>query len=90
MNSNGNESTNGHRRNATISPHNNDVGAQPPSNEHIDRLGGILLTYNFYEKELGTSRFAGTLHSLLLCMLTLKVTKVMCRACQTCVHLCTL
>ncbi|KAF8136624.1 rab-GTPase-TBC domain-containing protein [Boletus edulis] len=24
-----------------------------PSNEHIDRMGGILLTYNFYDKDLG-------------------------------------
>lgn len=32
-----------------------DIGAQSPTNEHIDRLAGILLTYNFYEKELGMS-----------------------------------
>lgn len=31
----------------------NDIGAQSPSNEHVDRMAGILLTYNFYEKELG-------------------------------------
>ncbi|KAJ6596808.1 rab-GTPase-TBC domain-containing protein [Mycena vulgaris] len=30
-----------------------DIGSQSPTNEHIDRLAGILLTYNFYEKELG-------------------------------------
>jgi hypothetical protein len=30
-----------------------DTGAQSPSNEHIDRLAGVLLTYNFYEKDLG-------------------------------------
>lgn len=30
-----------------------DIGAQSPSNEHIERLAGILLTYNFYEKDLG-------------------------------------
>ena len=30
-----------------------DIGAQAPSNEHIDRMGGILLTYNFYDKDLG-------------------------------------
>ncbi|KAF9005594.1 RabGAP/TBC [Cyathus striatus] len=42
-----------HRRYSTISPNMNDIGAQSPSNEHIDRLAGILLTYNFYEKELG-------------------------------------
>ena len=34
-----------------------DIGAQSPSNEHIDRLAGILLTYNFYEKELGVSLY---------------------------------
>ena len=33
----------------------NDIGAQSPSNEHVDRMAGILLTYNFYEKELGMS-----------------------------------
>ena len=38
---------------STISPTPIEVGAQSPSNEHIDRLGSILLTYNFYEKDLG-------------------------------------
>ena len=41
------------RRYSTISPNMSDVGAQSPTNEHIERLAGILLTYNFYEKELG-------------------------------------
>jgi len=36
-----------------ISPSLNDIGAQSPSNEHVDRMAGVLLTYNFYEKELG-------------------------------------
>lgn len=31
-------------------------GAQARSNEHVDRMGQILLTYNFYEKELGMWR----------------------------------
>jgi hypothetical protein len=43
----------GHHRYSTISPNLSDVGAQSPSNEHIDRLAGILLTYNFYEEQLG-------------------------------------
>ncbi|KAF9480108.1 RabGAP/TBC [Pholiota conissans] len=38
---------------STISPNMNDIGAQSPSNEHVDRMAAILLTYNFYEKELG-------------------------------------
>ncbi|KDQ60762.1 hypothetical protein JAAARDRAFT_204574 [Jaapia argillacea MUCL 33604] len=42
-----------HKRYSTISPNNVDIGAQSPTNEHIERLGAILLTYNFYEKELG-------------------------------------
>ncbi|KAI0046690.1 RabGAP/TBC [Auriscalpium vulgare] len=42
-----------HRRYSTISPSANEIGAQSPSNEHIDRLASILLTYNFYEKNLG-------------------------------------
>ncbi|KAG9318717.1 hypothetical protein JVU11DRAFT_815 [Chiua virens] len=42
----------GHRR-YTISPQLADSGAQSPSNEHIDRMGGILLTYHFYNKNLG-------------------------------------
>lgn len=29
------------------------TGAQAPSNTHVERLGGILLTYNFFEKKLG-------------------------------------
>jgi TBC1 domain family member 15 len=35
----------------------NDIGAQSPSNEHIERLAAILLTYNFFEKELGLCAF---------------------------------
>lgn len=41
------------RRRSTFSPNLNDHGSQAPSNDHIDRLAGILLTYNFYEKQLG-------------------------------------
>ncbi|KAF8628407.1 hypothetical protein AX15_003930 [Amanita polypyramis BW_CC] len=37
----------------TISPNVTEIGAQSPSNEHIDRLASILLTYNFYERDLG-------------------------------------
>ena len=29
------------------------AGAQAPTNDHVERLSGILLTYNIYEKELG-------------------------------------
>jgi len=44
----------GHQRHySIISPNMNDIGAQSPSNEHVDRMAAILLTYNFYEKELG-------------------------------------
>ncbi|KAG5646650.1 hypothetical protein DXG03_002640 [Asterophora parasitica] len=42
-----------HQRYSTISPNMSDIGAQSPTNEHIDRHAGILLTYNFYEKDLG-------------------------------------
>ena len=41
------------KRYSAISPNMNDIGSQAPSNDHIERLAGILLTYNFYEKELG-------------------------------------
>ncbi|KAH8116882.1 RabGAP/TBC [Phellopilus nigrolimitatus] len=41
------------RRFSTFSPNLTDHGAQAPSNDHIERLAGILLTYNFYEKQLG-------------------------------------
>jgi TBC1 domain family member 15 len=47
-----------YQRYSTISPTPVEVGAQSPSNEHIDRLGSILLTYNFYEKDLGAPSFA--------------------------------
>ena|SRR5258705_7167238 len=33
-----------------------ETGAQSLSNEHVNRLAVILLTYNFYEKELGMWR----------------------------------
>ena len=46
-------------RYSIISPQLSDIGAQAPTNEHIERLGGILLTYNFYEKELGESSLFG-------------------------------
>jgi hypothetical protein len=46
-----------HRHHSIISPSTNDIGAQSPSNEHVDCLAGILLTYNFYETELGVSVF---------------------------------
>ncbi|GJE86905.1 TBC domain-containing protein [Phanerochaete sordida] len=42
-----------HMRYSTISPGLSDIGAQAPSNEHIERMGGILLTYNFYDTDLG-------------------------------------
>ncbi|CCM02409.1 uncharacterized protein FIBRA_04507 [Fibroporia radiculosa] len=42
-----------HLRYSTISPQMYDIGAQAPTNEHIERLAGILLTYNLFEKELG-------------------------------------
>lgn len=44
-----------HRPYSVISPNLHDIGAQSPSNEHVDRMAAILLTYNFYEKELGMS-----------------------------------
>lgn len=44
---------NEHKRTPSVSPPTNDIGAQSPTNEHIDRLAGILLTYNFFERELG-------------------------------------
>lgn len=40
-------------RYAIISPQNGEIGAQAPSNEHTEQLAGILLTYGFYERELG-------------------------------------
>lgn len=42
------------RPHPTVSLQSDEYGAQSPSNEHIERLSNILLTYNFYEKELGT------------------------------------
>ncbi|PIL24042.1 hypothetical protein GSI_13793 [Ganoderma sinense ZZ0214-1] len=42
-----------HMRYSTISPQLGDIGAQAPTNEHIECLASILLTYNFYERELG-------------------------------------
>lgn len=46
-------STENHAKYTSIAPNHEDVGAQSPTNKHISRLGGILLTYNFFEKELG-------------------------------------
>lgn len=49
------EAAQNQRHYSVFSPNTNDIGAQSPSNEHVDCLAGILLTYNFYEKELGMS-----------------------------------
>lgn len=43
-----------HMRYSTISPGLSDIGAQAPTNDHVERLGAVLLTYNFYDQELGT------------------------------------
>ena len=40
---------------SSFSPNIQDIGAQPPSNEHVETLAGILLTYNMYETQLGMS-----------------------------------
>lgn len=44
-----------YRRQSTsdVSSHDDGTSSQAPTNEHIDRLAGILLTYNLFEKELG-------------------------------------
>jgi hypothetical protein len=77
-------------RHSTISPNMSDIGAQSPSNEHIDRLAGILLTYNFFDKELGSFPF---LRLQALCLLHLYFTdlkrKVMSRGCRISVLPCT-
>lgn len=41
------------KKRTPISPTVEDFGAQSPSNEHVERLASILLSYNFYEKDLG-------------------------------------
>ena len=46
-----------HMRYSTISPQLGDIGAQAPTNEHIECLASILLTYNFHERELGKHRW---------------------------------
>ena len=51
-----------HMRYSTISPQLGDIGAQAPTNDHIERLASILLTYNFYERELG-KRHADDCHA---------------------------
>ncbi|KAG5654505.1 hypothetical protein H0H81_001146 [Sphagnurus paluster] len=48
-----NDEKSNYQRYSTISPNMSDIGAQSPTNEHIDRHASILLTYNFYEKDLG-------------------------------------
>lgn len=69
------------KRYSTISPNMCDIGAQSPSNEHIDRMARILLTYNFFEKELG-------IHSSCSLYQTWFLTDFqdMCKECQISVH----
>jgi len=40
-------------REYTFSPSTDEIGAQAPANEHTEKLCEILLTYGFYEKDLG-------------------------------------
>lgn len=42
-----------HMRYSTISPGLSDIGAQAPTNDHVERMASILLTYNFYDTDLG-------------------------------------
>jgi hypothetical protein len=42
-------------RKFTFSPSVDEIGAQAPANEHVEKLCEILLTYGFYEKDLGES-----------------------------------
>lgn len=42
-----------HKRHLSMSPNVEDFGSQSPSNEHVERLSAVLLTYNFFEKDLG-------------------------------------
>jgi len=51
------EDTAASARYAIISPQNGDIGAQSPSNEHTEQLAAILLTYGFYERELGNEGY---------------------------------
>lgn len=68
------------KRYSTISPNMSDIGAQSPSNEHIDRLSVILLSYNFFEKELGL-----ILTHCAVFLLNISG-QAMSRACRICVH----
>jgi hypothetical protein len=80
------------RRYSTISPNISDIGAQAPSNDHIERLAGILLTYNFYEKDLGAHfhlYHVGIRNDVWCFGCADKETKVMSRVCRICAPLCT-
>jgi hypothetical protein len=70
-----------------MSPNLEDIGAQAPSNEHVECLSAVLLTYNFYEKELGEFFVIATYWMKPeMTVLTPKVTKATCRECRTYVH----
>ena len=40
-----------------FSPANGEIGAQSQTNEHVEKLCEILLTYGLYEKKLGKRHF---------------------------------
>lgn len=48
----------------TFSPSNDETGAQALPNEHVETLCEILLTYGFYEKDLGESSYSQSGESL--------------------------
>lgn len=68
-------------RYSTISPGLSDIGAQAPSNEHIERLGTVLLTYNFYETDLGRAHVVQQ-----IMILNPFVPQVTSKGCQISVH----
>ena len=68
------------RRFSAISPSVNDVGSQAPTNQHIERMATILLTYNFFEKQLGISS------PPMVTRLSANHHQVMFKACRTCVR----
>ena len=54
-------------RYAIVSPQDGEIGAQSPSNEHTEQLAAILLTYGFYEKELGEYGFTFNMAEVIHC-----------------------
>lgn len=70
-------------RYAHIAPESSEGGGQSPTNLHVERLGTILLTYGFLDKDLGEQEQEQD--RTFSCTNSIIMLQVMSKECRTCV-----